>query len=443
MLGPRPRSRTYSTAKTYGRLFSDILSMRLHKGDDILTLENRIKDLTGARHAIAMPQGRVAIFAAIRALIRPGQKVILSPYTIYEVVNMVICAGGIPVFADIRRDTCNIDPHEVDSLIDDQTGAVLVTHLHGLAADIEQLADLCRARGVALVEDAAQSFGGRVSGKYLGTFGDAGIFSFGLYKNINAFYGGMLVTSRTDIAKRISQEVRQWPRQPLWPLVRRAGYGLFTEILTWPPLFGTLVYRIFRFAYLHDIESLNRRVREENNPHVKYELPARYLRQLSQAQARLVLQRLPLVEDDFRTRLRFARMYHEGLNDLREIILPPFFEDGRHIYLQYPIQYRDRKALVKYMLRAGCDVYAQHMRNCADLACFSRYGRDCPNARATANSVVVLPTYPKYHEDDVRRNIKAIRDFVQQLSAEDRRSSINDATVVLARATGSGSVTRC
>src|SRR6185503_17787272 len=102
---------------------------------------------------------------AVKALIKPGRKVILSPYTIADVVNMVVCAGGEPVFADIERETCNVDAAEVERLIDDQTGAVMVTHFYGLACDIERIAKICKDRNVPLIEDAAQAFGVRVNGK--------------------------------------------------------------------------------------------------------------------------------------------------------------------------------------------------------------------------------------------------------------------------------------
>jgi dTDP-4-amino-4,6-dideoxygalactose transaminase len=184
-----------------------------------------------------------------------------------------------------------------------------------------------------------------------------------------------------------------------------------TETLTWPPFFRLLPFKVFRYAYLHDIESLNRRVREENNPQAKHVLPARYLRRMRPVQARLALPALARVDADTQTRIAFARRYQQGISDVPDLLLPPWRDDGSHIYIQYPIQYRDRKALVKHMMRAGCDVAPQHLRNCADLDCFAEFRRECPNARATADSVVVLPTYSKYGAQDVERNLQAIRSF--------------------------------
>ena len=84
------------------------------------------------------------------------------------VACMVLCAGGVPVFADLESDTCNVDPDEIERLIDADTGAVMVTHLHGLACDMGRISAICRDRGVPLVEDAAQAIGATQNGRASG-----------------------------------------------------------------------------------------------------------------------------------------------------------------------------------------------------------------------------------------------------------------------------------
>jgi len=149
--GPLPRLRIYTTVGHYTRVVSEALAGRADKGDSILRMERSVAERTGTKHAIAMPLARVGIYLAIKTLISPGQNVILSPYTIADVVNMVVSAGGNPVFADIEQATCNISADEVERLIDDKTGAVLVTHFYGLACDIERISEICRRRGIPLV----------------------------------------------------------------------------------------------------------------------------------------------------------------------------------------------------------------------------------------------------------------------------------------------------
>ena len=324
---------------------------------------------------------------------------------------MVLCAGGVPVFADIERRSCNLDPQAAQGLLDAETGAVLVTHLHGLAADLEPLVAACRARGVALVEDCAQAFGTRLHGRPVGSFGDAGILSFGTYKNATSFLGGMLLTPHARVRERAEGALAAWPLQPLRPWLREVALALATDLVTWPPLFRRVTFPLVRSGYLHDGELLYKRVRVEDDPRLRREYPQAWSVRMRSAQARMLLRQLDSIQRDGATRVAFARRYHEGLADLEELLLPPLREDGSHGYSYYPIQVPDRTALVRFLMQRGCDLAAQHLRNCADLPCFADFRRDCPNARATAAATVLLPTYPRYGTLDVERNVAAIRAF--------------------------------
>jgi dTDP-4-amino-4,6-dideoxygalactose transaminase len=410
-MSPLPRYRIYSAPRDYRAVVREVVSRRWLRGDACEELESAVRDRHDVPHALCIAKARVGIFVTVRALIEPGQKVVLSPYTISDVVNMVICAGGVPVFADLEPDTCNIAPAEIERLVDGDTGAVLITHLHGLACDMERIPAWCRERGVPLVEDAAQAFGVRFGGRAVGTFGTAGIYSFGMYKNVNSFFGGMVVGNDAELMGRLRGEVEAFPPQEVGYYLSKVREALTTDVATYPPLFRALTYRIFRYGFLHDVGLLNSQVSVDANPEMKRELPESYLRRLTPMQARIVLSQLDGVDAAIRARIAHAQRYHEGLRDVREIGLPPLRSDFSHTYTYFPIQVEDRHAVLRHMMQERCDVAAQHLRNCADLPCFSEFARDCPNARRTAESVVLLPTYPRYSVGDVDRNIRVLREY--------------------------------
>jgi len=407
---PLPRYRIYTTPRTYAAILLQAAGRRRLQGTACRDLEAAIEKL-GVSHAICTATARLAIFLAVRAFITPGQKVVLSPYTISDVINMVICAGGRPVFADIERETCNIDPAEIERLVDAETGAVMVTHLHGLACPMDRIVSICRERNVPLIEDAAQAFGVRYDNRPVGTFGKAGIYSFGMYKNVNAFFGGMLVTSEGDVGARVREEVRQFPYHEAGAYLRKALHGLTTDLATYPPLFRSLTYRLFRYGFLHDVGMLNRRVTIDIDPRIKRALPESYRRRMTPLQARIILRQLPWVDEHIRARIRAATVYHEGLRDLSDVILPPLRSDFSHTYTYFSIQVPDREAFLRHLMRERRDVAAQHLKNCADLPCFEEFHRDCPRARATARSVALLPTYPRYDLSEVEQNIRVIRRY--------------------------------
>lgn len=409
---PSPRFRIYGRSRDYLTIMGSLLTRRWLKGTNLSEVEAAAARLSGGRHAVCMPKARVGIFLAVRALIAPGQKVILSPYTISDVVNMVICAGGVPVFADIT-DSWNIDPGEVERLIDADTGAVLCTHLHGLACDIKRLAALCEKRGIPLIEDAAQALGARVGGQAVGTFGEAGVFSFGMYKNINSFFGGMLVSANSEFVTKIRKEVEEFPYQEMGYYWREVLNGVATDIATFPPLFRVLTYWIFRYGFLHDVRFLNRRVSVDVDPKSKSVVPENYLRRMTPLQAGLILRQLPDVDKHAARRLETARVYAEGLDSVPEVTLPPWHDDGTHVYMSYPIAVEDRVSLLRHLMRSGRDIGAQQHHNCADLACFSAFHQDCPQARNLAKSTIVLPTYPGYRASEARRNVAVIREYFE------------------------------
>ncbi|MBM3778361.1 MAG: hypothetical protein FJW23_09010 [Acidimicrobiia bacterium] len=419
LLGPMPRFRLYARAADYRAFFGDLLTGRTDAGADVERLERALAARCGSPHVVAVPQARVGVYLALRRLVRPGQRVVLSPYTIADVVNMVICAGGVPVFADIDRATTNIRVEEVARLIDADTGAVLITHLHGIACDVEAIADVCRARGVALVEDAAQAFGARVAGRLVGTFGAAGIFSFGMYKNITAFYGGAVVTRDEDLARAMREDLGAAPPMPFGMLTARAVQACLTDVATHPVLFRPLVYWIFRFGHLHDVAAINRFVTVELDASRKDTLPRHYLCRMRAVQARMVLRQLDDVERQAEERIRYARLYHEALRDLPDLLLPPYRDDGSCVYNYVPVQYADRAALVRWVMQRGRDLAVQHLKNCADLPAFASERRECPEAAATARSVILLPNYPGYGQRSVRQTSAAIRSFFEE-AARDR-----------------------
>jgi perosamine synthetase len=413
---PKARYRFYNTPENYLSAARHVLGSALGRSHDYRTeLESAVAAMVGIEHAICVPQARFGLYLLLARLLTPERpNVVMSPYTIHDVVNMVLCAGGRPVFADIESETCNIDPAKVAELIDGQTGAVMITHLHGLACDVERIESLCGERGVPLVEDAAQAFGARVGSRMIGSFGQAGVFSFGRAKNVNAFYGGMVLTSSAELADGIRTELADLPEEGGAKLAKRIAHCAVGDFMTVPPVFSPITFKVFRFGAVNGVKSINKIVQTEDDPKRKEALPEAYRRRLSSLQARLVFEQLPTIDEKTSARLELARIYEEGLRGLDGIELPPWREDGSHIHLQYAVQVDDRWDYVRYMMSHGRDLAIQHMTSAAELEIFRDFTRDCPIARATAERVVLLPTYPGYGSDEARRNVEVTRAYLAE-----------------------------
>ncbi|MFO7963815.1 MAG: DegT/DnrJ/EryC1/StrS family aminotransferase [Desulfobacterales bacterium] len=158
------------------------------------TFEKELSQKTGARHALLCSSGTAALSVALASCgIGAGDEVVVPPFTFIATIESVINAGAVPVFADIDETLC-LDPDSVSAVLTPRTRAVLPVHMCGAMARIDELQDLCRKKGLVLIEDACQAFGGTYKGKSLGTFGSMGCFSFDAVKTITCGEGGAVVT---------------------------------------------------------------------------------------------------------------------------------------------------------------------------------------------------------------------------------------------------------
>lgn len=168
--------------------------------------EAAFAEKVGVRQAVAVNSATAALHLALDALgVGPGDDVILPTWTFAATAEVVLYRGATPVLVDVDEKTLNATPGAIDAALTPGTKAVIAVHFAGLPAFIDELAELLTTKGVGLVEDAAHAFPARVaaaSGRYAGTFGAVGAFSFYATKTITTGEGGMLVTNSDDIADR-------------------------------------------------------------------------------------------------------------------------------------------------------------------------------------------------------------------------------------------------
>lgn len=190
-----------------------IRSGMLAQGPMVARLERDFAEFVGVRNAIAVNNGTTALVAAVQALgLQPGDEVITSPFTFVATLNAILEAGAVARFADIREDDFNIDPDALAAAIGPKTKVLMPVHLYGQAADMDRIAPLARERGLALIEDTAQSHGATIGGRSAGSFG-IGTFSFYGTKNITTGEGGMITTDDDAVADTLRVLRNQGMRQ--------------------------------------------------------------------------------------------------------------------------------------------------------------------------------------------------------------------------------------
>ena len=181
-------------------------------GENVNKFEEELANYVGAKHDAALSSGTAAIHMAFKALdIKEGDIVFCQDLTFSATVNPVMYEKATPVFIDSERQSWNMDPRALEKAFEKYPNpkAVIVVHLYGTPAKMDEIKDICDKHGVPLVEDAAESLGATYKGKQTGTFGKYGIYSFNGNKIITTSGGGMLVS---DDEERIAK-VRFWATQ--------------------------------------------------------------------------------------------------------------------------------------------------------------------------------------------------------------------------------------
>lgn len=185
-------------------------------GANVDGFEKELSEYVGSKTGAALASGTAAIHMALKAVeVKRGDKVFCSSLTFAASCNPIIYEGGIPVFIDSEPESHNMSPVALEKAFKayEENGempkAVIVVNLYGQSADMDKIIKMCKKYNVPIIEDAAESLGATYKGKYSGTFGDYGIYSFNGNKIITTSGGGMLVSNNEEgIAK-----VRFWSTQ--------------------------------------------------------------------------------------------------------------------------------------------------------------------------------------------------------------------------------------
>ncbi len=165
-------------------------------------LEEQVAELSGARFALALNSGTSGLLAILAALdIGPGDEVIVPGFTFVASISAIVYAGATPVLAEVDG-TFDLDPADVEARITPRTRAIMLVHMLGNPGRIAEIAAIAERHGLALIEDCAQAFGATYRGRWVGTHGVMGMYSFNEFKTITSGDGGMVVTDDEQLYRR-------------------------------------------------------------------------------------------------------------------------------------------------------------------------------------------------------------------------------------------------
>jgi UDP-2-acetamido-2-deoxy-ribo-hexuluronate aminotransferase len=178
-------------------------------GPEVGELETKLAACTGAKHCITVASGTEALLIALMALgLKPGDEVVTTPFTFAATAEMIVLLGGVPVFADIEPDTCNIDAAQIEARITPRTRAIMPVSLYGQCADMDAINAVAARHGLAVIEDAAQSFGATYRGRKSCNLSTFGCTSFFPSKPLGCYGDGGALFTNDDALAQAAREIR-------------------------------------------------------------------------------------------------------------------------------------------------------------------------------------------------------------------------------------------
>lgn len=178
-------------------------------GERVKEFEKNFSKFQDAKYGITVTNGTSGLEIALKCLgIGAGDEVIVTPYSFISSATSALLANAVPVFADIEEDTFNISPKAIEEAITERTRAIIPVHIGGLPCDMDAIMHIARDNNLKVIEDACHSWGSKWSNIGIGSIGDAGIFSFQMYKNITAGEGGIIITNNRKLAETCYSYIR-------------------------------------------------------------------------------------------------------------------------------------------------------------------------------------------------------------------------------------------
>ncbi len=366
----------------YEEVLDTLRSGWLTMGPKTRRFEEAFAEYVGAQHAIAVSSCTAGLHLALVAGgIGPGDEVITTPLTFCSTANVIVHQGATPVLADVRPDTLNIDPREIQRRITPRTRAVIPVHLAGQPCQMDEIRSVADEHGLLLIEDAAHATGAEYRGRKIGTFGDVTVFSFYATKNLTTGEGGMICTEDQDLAEKMRILRLHGISQDAWKR--------YTDKGSW-------YYEVLLPGYKYNMTDL---------------------------QAALGLHQLARQEEFLRVRERYARIYAEAFADLPEIRAPFVKSHVRHAWHLYIVQLDlqrltiDRGEFIEALRRENVGASVHFIPLHLHPFYQGRYGLqrgDFPVAETAYEGIVSLPLYPRMTEEDVNDVVQAVKKVISR-----------------------------
>ena len=408
----------YPRQKIYGYSFyRQLKNIFLNKKYDSVDFIKKFFELNEEYNLNFVFKARIGLFHILSFLFKNNKtknKIILSSFTVFDMINMVLLSGFEPIFIDHYKNSSQINIDQLKEKINefnDEVGAVLLTHYNVNNSELSEISNICKQNKIILIEDCAISIGSKFDNDYVGKFGDYSIFSFGFYKFINVLSGGMIFSKNKDFYNFVIEKEKNWEEIKIYNLYKLIIKSFFVRLISSKIIFK-LIFPIIKFAYKNDITLIKKLLTNDPKPHKKENFPSEYKFRLSQTQINDIIFQFKNLKYLRKLREINYRTYSEGIKNEKII----FFHNKQNLlnenaYLNFPIIVKDKNKFISYMLDNEIDISPQFYRSVNELSFLSKYSKTTKLIQDSVSNLVTLPTYSGINKYYIRKIIETINRY--------------------------------
>lgn len=364
-----------------------------------------------------IPKARIGIYLALKYLISKGDKneVIMSPFTIFDIINKVIQAGGHPIFVDSEsKNSFNLKIDDIKKKINKKTVAIIVTHHSLNQSNFEEILKLCKKYDIKLIQDLAISINSKYDGKNIYNYGDFSVCSFNLFKFVSSIFGGLIITKDTEFSSFYKNQIDENKVYKALDLRKYFLKGLKYKILTNSFFFKSIIFWIIKFAILWEIKIITNALKNDPNPFLEKTLQSKELISMNSTQLDLIINQ---IDDSFHLRKIREKNYTQYFRRIKSGYLKYQIENDNdnlkniNSYINFPIFVDNKEKFSEHLFKNNIDHSKFYYRNCNNLKIFSNFKTHTPNLDAIENSLIFLPTHHKLNQKKIDKIINSINSY--------------------------------
>lgn len=214
----------------------------------------------------------------LKVLLQKKKEIILSPFTIFDIVNVILCAGGVPKFCDTDLNTPHLLLDNIKKQINPRTAGLIITHYHNNNPEIGEILSLCKKNNIKVIEDCALSIGGKYynSTIHLGTKSDFAIFSFGIFKTISTISGGALYVKKKLVLNKIKNKCKKTNISSLVEILAKILNKIKFQIILNSFFFRIFFFKFIKYSELLNYKNISKYLKNDPNPVIRYKIPDNY-----------------------------------------------------------------------------------------------------------------------------------------------------------------------